>query len=266
MENYTSINGVDYIGLDYGALQNAFGRSHKFNCELDGCGSAFVRGGVVVITENLGMLIGWDCMDKIDNGLLRAHMSNIAQSENSNIQREQLSNNSEALHYYVNLYKKADVIEEFAIKVNHGLYHLKKVAGAGGFNQFLNELIAKFIKTGRLSPKQIEVFEKSYSRLQEFRADAIKQDSKEFKAVPNSRVIIKGSIKSIKPVSTKFGDVKKAIIITDDNIKFSCNLPSDIENEAMVNNNIQMCITLKASDNNEYFGFGSRPSKAKILN
>mgnify|MGYP003656843203 CR=1 FL=1 len=283
MKNYTNINGVDYIGLDFSALANAYRSGSKnrvsrnfnhnrlgtnFNCDMDGCGASFIRGGVVVV--NSGLLIGWDCMDKIDGGLLRAHVSNIPQSESSNNQREQLSNNSEAVNYYVDLYHKGDIIKEDAIEIFKGykrsLYDLKKVAGTGGFNKFLNELIAQFFNSGRLSPSQIAVFEKSYARLQEFRAESIKRDSEEFRAIPNARIFIRGSIQSIKPVSTKFGEVKRAIVITDDepSYKFSCNLPSAVENEAVVNNNIQMSITLKPSDNNKYFGYGSRPSKAKI--
>ena len=277
MKNYTNINGVDYIGLDFPALANAYGSGvsrnfnhnrlgKNFNCEMDGCGASFIRGGVVVV--NSGLLIGWDCMDKIDGGLLRAHVSNIPQSESSNNQREQLSNNSEAVNYYVDLYHKGDIIKEDGIRVGRSLYDLKKVAGTGGFNKFLNELIAKFFNSRKLSPSQIAVFEKSYARLQEFKSETIKKDSEEFRAIPNARIFIRGSIQSIKPVSTKFGEVKRAIVITDDepSYKFSCNLPNAIEDEAVVNNNIQMSITLKPSDNNKYFGYGSRPSKAKIWN
>lgn len=80
----------------------------------------------------------------------------------------------------------------------------------------------------------------------------------------SGRQTVAGTILSIKEKYSDYGMQIKVLVKINDGWKLYCTLPKAIIN-AEVGDQIEMSVTVKKSYKDDYFAFGSRPAKAKIV-
>lgn len=72
-----------------------------------------------------------------------------------------------------------------------------------------------------------------------------------------------GKVVSTKWQSSDYGDTLKMLVKATEGFKVWMTVPSGLDVET--GDQIEVTVTVEASDNDEYFGFGKRPSKARVL-
>ena len=242
----------------------------SYKCDNPGCGSHFYNGGVAVhnIKEDTKMVIGWDCMDKIDNGQLRSKVAEKQSRKSKKAESDEWMPNFYSPKYFKKIW------------LDCGKDNFMDNLGTLGKNykMFILSITEFYMENDYLTKKQCESLEKAMLVLEK-NLDQIAQDKAELNPMVSERRAIKGRIISVNQKNNPYGYVDyRAIILTADKLKFFCNLPNEsimdfgidlyknngIEIEKLVNANISMNITLAPSSNNEYFGFGKRPTKVII--
>lgn len=149
-------------------------------------------------------------------------------------------------------------------------------------SQFIFDLGDKFRRYGELSDRQIESVETAIVR-QTARDDKIAarqaEDAKIAASgvrVPEGRQTITAEIVSIKEKDTDFGITWKVLLRSADGWKVYATLPTNLSDwaldqhredwfDALLHRTVTMTVTIKPSDDDPLFGFGSRPTKAKIV-
>lgn len=127
-----------------------------------------------------------------------------------------------------------------------------------------------------LSDGQRKVLEREVRFRQERRAriEKFKTDQEAgvatSKPVPSGRTDVVGKVVSRKLVDTKFGRQAKILVESDDGWRLWVSEPSmkgkdGSRREAAVGDRIKMTTTVEPSRDDPQFGFGSRPSKAEII-
>jgi hypothetical protein len=133
-------------------------------------------------------------------------------------------------------------------------------------NSFLADVRSRFLSSGRLSDKQIAAIAASFEREAEFRKRDEDKQSLLAAGVktPNGRVTFVGEIVSVKDRQSQFGWQTKATIKTDSGWLCWVTLPAG-SNNASRGQRVRMTATVKQSDRDPLFGFGSRPHGIEFL-
>ena len=87
------------------------------------------------------------------------------------------------------------------------------------------------------------------------------------KPVPaaSGRVLIKGEVLTVREQEGFYGPQIKMLVKAEDGWKVWGSVPSAIADEVKKGSVVEFNASLKASDNDKYFGFFSRPAKAKVI-
>jgi hypothetical protein len=140
--------------------------------------------------------------------------------------------------------------------------------------------IGKIMNAGRdyakLSDKQLDALKNALAREIE-RRDNLEVKKLEWAAeaqalrdsgvvAPSGRVVVEGTVKTLKWTSSDFGDVLKMLVVVEAGWKVWSSVPRDLEDDVVVGNVIQFTATLTPKDDDALFAIGKRPAKAVILN
>lgn len=132
---------------------------------------------------------------------------------------------------------------------------------------FVMDVFRKRIWFGDLSEKQIAALKKFAVNSAKI-AERKKADAELLKTAPvitNGRYPVEGTVVSTKMKWTPYGDTRKMLVKSDSGNKLWGTVPSaviDLER----GDRIRFVATIKKSDNDDHFGFFSRPAKAEIVN
>lgn len=142
-------------------------------------------------------------------------------------------------------------------------------------NDFLLSISSKFLRYGGLSERQISAAERTIQRSINYvasverrkRQDAARAESYVSKGFtyPTGRQCVSGSVASVRTVYSDYGSTVKALIIDDRGFKVWTTVPRSIATDVAKGDRVSLTVTLKVSDKDPLFGYGSRPTKAKII-
>ena len=134
---------------------------------------------------------------------------------------------------------------------------------------FLSSLAWKLDKYGELSPRQIETAEAAIVRETNWRVEReerqAREDAEPKTEVPEGRQVVTGEVLSTKWVENDFGGSTKMLVKDDRGFKVWGTVPSAIVFDVEKGSRVSFTATLKRSDDDECFGFSSRPTKAEVL-
>lgn len=153
------------------------------------------------------------------------------------------------------------------------------VEGAPKFKEYsrdeltAQDIVGRLIKWGNISDKAasflgvlLERIEKAPEIAAE-KAAAKALEMANAKPVPaaSGRVLVKGEVLTIRQQEGFYGLQIKMLVKASDGWKVWGTVPAALVEEVEKGSVVEFHASLKASDDDEYFGFFSRPSKAKVL-
>lgn len=126
------------------------------------------------------------------------------------------------------------------------------------------DIASKLRQYGSISEKQTELLFKLFAT-----AKAQQANEAEFAPTapaPEGRVVVAGTILGFKEVESDYGVATKMLVRLDGTFaKVYLTLPSAIAAEVERGSRIQFTATFQRSKDDQFFAFGSRPSKASLL-
>lgn len=134
------------------------------------------------------------------------------------------------------------------------------------YPEFVRDIYSKAVKYP-LSDRQISAAAKAIVQAGQRRAEVAKGlEQGTIQPAPSGRTLIKGEIVGLKAFRDIRGDLGTKLIIQDERgFKVYVTCPTDLQKRAERGLRIELTATLTPSDDDPAFGFGSRPTKAKLL-
>lgn len=134
------------------------------------------------------------------------------------------------------------------------------------YPEFVRDIYSKAVKYP-LSDRQISAAARAIAQVDQRRAETAKGlEQGTIQPAPSGRTLIKGEIIGLKPFYTVRGDKGTKLTIQDERgFKVYVTCPTDLEKKAERGLRIELSANLSPSDEDPAFGFGSRPTKAKLL-
>ena len=138
----------------------------------------------------------------------------------------------------------------------------------------IQEMVAKLVKYGSLSEKQVAFLGKLVEQHDHWEAnkESIEAERKAEKEaaepIPfdNVRGTIKGKVLSIKEVDSDYGTVKKILVVADEGWKVYGSAPTSLLQEGLERGcYVRFDAKVTVSRDDSKFGFFSRPTKASLL-
>lgn len=148
--------------------------------------------------------------------------------------------------------------------------------GAADANYFLEDVARKLHRYGALSPRQAEAVAQAVVRdaqrrgreEQREREEAVRKASAT--AAPSGRVEVQGTVGATWVRDNGFGYQAKARVVTDAGFVVVTTIPAallaDGDHETLRGRRVRFTVTLSPSEQDATVAFGSRPSKAALLN
>lgn len=131
-------------------------------------------------------------------------------------------------------------------------------------NTFIADVARKLNQYGSLSDRQIDAvrtaLQRDVARIAERAARAAEPQVE----CPEGRYVITGEIVKLKGQETDWGFTLKMIVKDDRGFRVWMTVPSSLQ-PVELGDRVTVTATVVASDRDESFGFGKRPSKASIL-
>lgn len=144
-------------------------------------------------------------------------------------------------------------------------------------NHFLSDVLRKFLVSGRLSDNQIRAVDNAFSgeaRRSQWaaeKADRLAAREAERQQLlsagvraPTGRVEVAGKVIAVKDHFSRFGATTKVTIKTNAGWLCWVTLPSGIDRDC-IGRQITLTATVKPSDKDPVFSFGSRPTNATLV-
>jgi len=146
-------------------------------------------------------------------------------------------------------------------------------AGTEVSNHFVNDVLSKLRRYGSLSDAQRDGVINAINRGFEFaarKAERVQRDAEEREAaiaagvsMVEGRREISGEVLSVKSQDSYYGVTVKMLVKDSDGLKYWGTVPAAINPER--GDTVTFTATVKKSDDDDMFGFFSRPSKASIV-
>lgn len=144
------------------------------------------------------------------------------------------------------------------------------------YNSFLCDVAWKFLRNGELSEKQVNAVERcirgamKYTAILEERdrkraAECDELEAKGVRVPDGERVTVTGVVLSVKESYNNFGTTYRMTVKSDNGYLINTTVPAAILSETVKGSRVQFDATLNASSDDPMFGFGKRPTKARIL-
>ncbi|MDB4311805.1 hypothetical protein N9937_00080 [bacterium] len=131
----------------------------------------------------------------------------------------------------------------------------------------MQDVISNLVRYGALSQAQWGLVEKLLKQLGSYEQYKAKVEEEAAKAqpAPTGRMMITGTILSIKHVDSMYGVTTKMLVAAKGDFKIWCTVPNAIYDDAAKGAVISMNVTLKPSSDDPTFAMGTRPAKATII-
>ena len=205
-------------------------------------------------------MIGCDCAKSLD----------LAKSSGLESVRDTYKKNAERTHQKralrvflpaVNMQLAVDIMDGAESPHNAVNWHYRVV----------KEIIGKRVDNGAISENQWLLVQRLVAEIPAKVEEAQKLDAErqvEWDAAedcPTGRIEMKGEIVHIKSVEGFYGVQLKMIVKDDRGFKVYMTIPSSIYADDYIGKRVSLTVTVTPSDKDQKFGFGKRPSKAKLL-
>ncbi len=141
---------------------------------------------------------------------------------------------------------------------------LLKWLGEQSYDEFYSSLLRHFRENGSLTEAQEAAAWKSKARQAAWETKKA-EEAALAQPAPEGRLQVTGEILSTRWVDSQFGSTKKMVVKAEGGFRFYCTVPSSISGDAQVGSKISLTVTLERSRDDETFAWGSRPSKAEIV-
>jgi hypothetical protein len=130
-------------------------------------------------------------------------------------------------------------------------------------NDILADMWGKLVKYGSLSEAQVRLAAKLIDEIKNPKVR--EEEPAPTKEAPEGRVVVVGELLGLKTVESMYGTQVKMLVRSDDGgWKVWSTRPASLT-DAERGSRIQFTAALKRSDKDAYFAYGSRPTKAKVL-
>ena len=135
------------------------------------------------------------------------------------------------------------------------------------------DIVSRLIKWGNISDKAASFLGTLLERIenapevaaQKAAAKALEMANAKPVPVVKGRVLIKGEVLTLKEQEGFYGSQLKMLVKSEDGFKLWGSVPSAIAEEVERGSVVEFNASIKASDDDQYFGFFSRPAKAKLI-
>lgn len=123
------------------------------------------------------------------------------------------------------------------------------------------------IKWGNLSDKQWNFLNVLRNKIENFYEIKAKRDAEhaQLADAPTGRKVVKGKVLSVKMKDSFYGQTLKMLVQDESGFKVWSTVPSNVANYIEKGNDIEFTVTLKPSNDDTKFAFGSRPASAKLI-
>jgi len=146
-------------------------------------------------------------------------------------------------------------------RTEHG--ELVAFVEANSSNRFFSSLLDSIKNYGSLTERQEEA---AYMAMQKMQARKAEEATEVRKPAPKGKVSGQFKVLSIKWHDDFYGStLKMTVKHTTDNWRMWVTVPSSISFELEVGDTVQMNVNVTPNDNDEFFAFGKRPTKAEIV-
>ena len=128
------------------------------------------------------------------------------------------------------------------------------------------DIVSKLVRYGSISDKQVSFIGKLLKQIADAPAIAAARAAEAEAAapVPTGRMTVTGEVLTVKEMDTAFGYTVKMLVRAEPGYKLWGTVPSAIADDIKRGDTVTFTATLKPSDDDEKFGFFSRPSKAAL--
>ena len=121
-------------------------------------------------------------------------------------------------------------------------------------NDFINDVISKFIRWGDLSVRQVSAVISAYKR------DLERANEPDPTApAPEGRMTVEGEVLTIKEKVGRYGAQWKLLMRLDSGSKVWGTCPASILRDVKVKDRVSITATFTRSDRDDFFGFFNRP-------
>ena len=213
------------------------------------CGAHIKYGALMTFEKELALIVvGEDCLlNRFESDLTKAQFQAIREEERLNIERTTKATKIAAL-----------------LEANPGL---KSCYGSP--NRFVQDVMDRLIKYGKLSEGQIEAVigavERDAERAE--REEVWATEAKLAADAPTGKVTVTGEIVSVKSQETMYGSTLKMVVKTEAGWKLWVTVPSSImgTDEKITGKTVTLTATVTPSDRDSKFAFGKRPTQARLV-
>jgi hypothetical protein len=256
---------------------------HGGNCAVCGSVNAIYTATFYHEKSNSYISTGLDCADKLQCEGIEAFRKNVKKAKEANAGKR----------------KAKAVLEEAGLGKAWELYEAdveKRKAYADAYKEWQNagggdedsvpkypelsrdentalDIVSRLIKWGNISDKAASFLGALLERIEKApeiaaeKAAAKALEMANAKPVPviAGRVLVTGEVLTVKEQEGFYGIQTKMLVKAADGWKVWGTVPSALIGEVERGSVVEFSASLQKSDNDEYFGFFSRPSKAKVI-
>ena len=255
IEAYRSQNGLRWANHDHGGTCHVCGA-----WALDMAVFHHAPSGTLIRT-------GFDCADKLEEGhqgafrKLREGMHGYLEAKAGKAKAHRILSERGLLEHVEPLF---NVFGGAVAIPDH--YLLRGFEEAIAQKQaIMVDMTMKLIRNGSLSEAQWAFFEKIPGIIEDLREKQAAREAEQadLPPAPEGRIEITATVLSVKVQEGYYGDQLKMLLKHPTGWKAWCSVPSSISPER--GDTVALNVTLKRSDDDPSFAFGSRPAKARIL-
>ena len=289
--------GPDNMGMSLSGERAAFrehmartggkfsGHDHGGSCHVCGAGAMYVA-KFWHKPSNAYIVTGEDCAAKMhmgDPAAFRRFRDKVG------VQREAIAGKRKAEKILIEagLGKAWELLEASVAKRKAHAEAYKEWQNAGGGDEdsmpkypeysrdedTALDIVSRLIKYGNISDKAVSFLGQLLERIEQApeiaaeKAAAKALEMANAKPVPvvEGRVLVKGEVLTVKEQEGFYGIQIKMLVKAEDGFKLWGTVPSALIGEVEKGSMIEFNAKIQRSDDDEYFGFFSRPSKAKVI-
>ena len=259
------------------------GHEHGGLCHICGSVNAIYSATFYHEKSNAYIRTGLDCADKLECEGIEAFRKNVKKAKEANAGKRKAKAilEEKGLGKAWELYE-ADIAKRKAYAEACKAWDETNADEATGRPEFIEstrdettalDIVSRLVKWGNISDKAAAFLATLIDRIE--RAPEIAAERAAAKALENAnakpvpaasgRVMVKGEVLTIREQDGFYGPQIKMLVKAEDGWKVWGTVPAAIAAEVEKGSVVEFAASLKQSDNDEYFGFFSRPAKAKVF-
>ena len=233
------------------------GHDHGGSCHVCGAGAMYVA-KFWHKPSNSYIVTGEDCAAKMEMGNPAAFRKF----------RDKIAGQKEAI---AGKRKAKATLEEAGMGEAWAIFEKKE--GLSSDESIVVDIIFKLVRYGSISEKQMAFIGRLLEKIAKApeiaaakaAARALEMANAEPVPVVEGRVLVKGEVLTVKEQEGFYGFQIKMLVKSESGFKLWGTVPSALVGEVEKGSVVEFSAAVKPSDDDQYFGFFSRPSKAKVI-